>query len=121
MPVDININGKIYKVGCSKEDENRVTTLGDALNDKINKLKASDPKFFIGLNNETLLLFTALTMLEEMDDIQKNQVQLAQNFNQQNHQEIEVMLEKVRLAIKSTTNANTSIKSINQQLNQINK
>lgn len=71
MPVDININSKVYKIGCAKEDEERVLALGSALSNKIKEIKNSDPNFFIGLNNETLFLFTALILIEEQETAKK--------------------------------------------------
>lgn len=80
MPVDININSKVYKIGCAKEDEERVLALGLTLSKKITEIKKSDPNFFIGLNNETLFLFTALILIEEQE-IAKKQTNTPNNAN----------------------------------------
>ncbi len=65
MAIEININQKIYHIGVAKGEEDKIINFAKILNLKIEGFKNQDPTFFMGLNNERLLLFMALLMVEE--------------------------------------------------------
>jgi cell division protein ZapA (FtsZ GTPase activity inhibitor) len=72
MAIEININQKIYHIGVAKGEEDKIISFSKVLNTKIDNFKNQDPTFFMGLNNERLLLFMALLMVEEELDYKRN-------------------------------------------------
>lgn len=67
--VEIIVNGKAYQIGCDDGDRDNIIVWAKKLNHKIEKMKSLNPSFFLGLNDEKVLLFQSLLLIGDMEDI----------------------------------------------------
>ena len=72
--VNLNINGKVFSLGCNDGEEERLTHLGGLLNERVTGLANQ----FGQIGDLRLMVIAAITMLDEMEDLggdQKAQVE----------------------------------------------
>jgi cell division protein ZapA (FtsZ GTPase activity inhibitor) len=65
--IEIIINSKVYQIVCEDDNDSiKIKEYAEELNKKINEIKNQSPDLFLGLNNETLLIFSALSFIEDL-------------------------------------------------------
>lgn len=69
--VDVTINGKLYKIGCSEGTVDDIQKYAKELDSRINSLRIENPISFMGLSQETLFLFEALSLISENAEIKE--------------------------------------------------
>jgi len=69
--VNLTINGKSYALGCSDGEEERLEHLGGLLNDRVSQLANQ----FGQIGDLRLMVIAAITMLDEIDDMSKDQAE----------------------------------------------
>ena len=63
--VSININGRKYGLGCEEGEEERLTRLGQKLDDRVNAMANQ----FGQIGDLRLLVMAGITLLDELDDV----------------------------------------------------
>jgi cell division protein ZapA len=63
--VSININGRKYGLGCEEGEEDRLTRLGQKLDDRVNAMANQ----FGQIGDLRLLVMAGITLLDELDDV----------------------------------------------------
>ena len=94
--LEVILNGKSYKIGCSDEDKEIISSYVEELSTRIQDFKSQDPVFFMGLNEERIFLFQALLLIGELRDIHSNRVSLDNNNNEISLQNLAENIEKIK-------------------------
>ncbi len=71
--IEITINEKLYKIGCSEETVEDIKQYTKELNLRINNFKIENPASFMGLSQEALFLLQALSLVSELNEVKENQ------------------------------------------------
>ncbi|MDR2008189.1 MAG: cell division protein ZapA [Alphaproteobacteria bacterium] len=83
--VEVIINGKLYKIGGGDNAE-EVKAVAQELDSRINRFKTENPTSFLGLSQETLFLFEALSLIAELQEAEKQDMRV----------EIELLNQKIK-------------------------
>jgi cell division protein ZapA (FtsZ GTPase activity inhibitor) len=71
--VEVTINGKLYKIGCSEETSEDIKQYAKDLDLRVSNLRLENPTSFMNLSQETLFLFEALSLIAELNELKEQQ------------------------------------------------
>ena len=71
--IDITINGKLYKIGCSEGTSEDIKQYAKELELRVSNLRLENPTSFMNLSQETLFLFEALSLIAELNELKEQQ------------------------------------------------
>lgn len=71
--IDVTINGKLYKIGCSEGTSEDIKQYAKELDLRVNNLRLENPTSFLNLSQETLFLFEALSLISELNELKEQQ------------------------------------------------
>ncbi len=70
--VEVVINNKSYKIGCSTDDVELTKSYATLLDNRIKEMKLENPTLFIGISQEIVFLSQAFLLMTELDEKKDN-------------------------------------------------
>ena len=110
--VSLNINGKQYALGCDDGEEERLSHLGDLLNEKV-KMLANQ---FGQIGDLRLMVMAGITMLDEMEDLKADRDESVSEATREIERNSQTALE---LAKASENNAVNELNSAAEKLEKL--
>ncbi|MGV3279045.1 cell division protein ZapA [Rickettsiales bacterium LUAb2] len=69
--LEVVINSKIYQIGCDDKEKEYIKSMINELNEKLEKLKKQNARFFEGITDDKLFLYQLLLVYSEYKELQK--------------------------------------------------
>lgn len=110
--VSLNINGKQYALGCDDGEEERLSHLGELLNEKV-KMLANQ---FGQIGDLRLMVMAGITMLDEMEDLKADRDESVSEATREIERNSQTALE---LAKASENNAVSELNSAAEKLEKL--
>ena len=110
--VSLNINGKQYALGCDDGEEERLSHLGDLLNERV-KMLANQ---FGQIGDLRLMVMAGITMLDEMEDLKADRDESVSEATREIERNSQTALE---LAKASENNAVNELNSAAEKLEKL--
>ena len=110
--VSLNINGKQYALGCDDGEEERLSHLGELLNEKV-KMLANQ---FGQIGDLRLMVMAGITMLDEMEDLKADRDASVSEATREIERNSQTALE---LAKASENNAVSELNSAAEKLEKL--
>lgn len=110
--VSLNINGKQYALGCDDGEEERLSHLGELLNERV-KMLANQ---FGQIGDLRLMVMAGITMLDEMEDLKADRDESVSEATREIERNSQTALE---LAKASENNAVNELNSAAEKLEKL--
>lgn len=110
--VSLNINGKQYALGCDDGEEERLSHLGELLNERV-KMLANQ---FGQIGDLRLMVMAGITMLDEMEDLKADRDESVSEATREIERNSQTALE---LAKASENNAVSELNSAAEKLEKL--
>ena len=110
--VSLNINGKQYALGCDDGEEERLSHLGELLNERV-KMLANQ---FGQIGDLRLMVMAGITMLDEMEDLKGDRDESVSEATREIERNSQTALE---LAKASENNAVSELNSAAEKLEKL--